>query len=121
MPNENIDKGTLITINGSVARKYYPKTSADMVEYNENMNIKEKIDSLSSGSISQLDSSVLNSIVQDENYVHTDNNFTDEYKEKLDDIDQSTGDLDDLKTTEKGNIINAINEIIDNSIYFINI
>ena len=76
-----------------------------------------------------------NDLVQDANYIHTDNNFTDDDKEKLDglenfsgssaDVDyldsdvestltniiDSVGSLDNLETEDTSNIVNAINEL----------
>ena len=46
-------------------------------------------------------------VVQDSDYVHTDNNFTDEDKDKLDSI----GEIDNLDTENTDNLVNAINEI----------
>lgn len=76
--------------------------------------------------------------IEDENYIHTDNNFTDDDKNKLDglenfsgssaDVDysdsdvestltniiDSIGSLDNLETKDTSNLVNAINEVLNN-------
>lgn len=98
-------KATLVTNKNNI-KQLYPKTYADMVMYDNNITVVDKINDISDSTNNAIDSI--------DGLVLSENNLTNEFKNKiLGMIIPPIGNVDELKTEDNTTIADAINSLND--------